>query len=307
MPDPGQGALGRAKGALLGLAVGDALGAPAEFRERGAFEPVTGMAGGGAHGLEPGQWTDDTSMALCLAESILERDGVDPRDLMDRFVDWWRNGANSSTGECFDIGATTEAALARYLETGDPLSGSDDPGTAGNGSLMRLAPVAIAWAGSPDEAAAAARRQSRTTHGAAEAVDACALLAGLLAEAISGAPREAVLRPRRWEGAPGVGAVAAGGWRGKGREGIRSDGYAVHTLEAALWAVGRGGSFGEALLAAVNLGHDADTVGAVTGQLAGALWGVGGIPGEWLAALAWRDRIERLAEGLFRRGRDGGP
>ncbi len=292
----------RAAGALLGLAVGDALGTTLEFSTRGAKPRVTDLVGGGPFDLAPGQWTDDTSMALCLAESILERGAIDPEDLMKRFVAWWREGHNSVLGCCFDIGFTTRAALQRFLETGEPLSGSVDPRAAGNGSLMRLAPVAIRWRGAPGKARAAARLQSRTTHGSAQAVDACDFFAGLLVEAIEGEPQEAILRPRAFGGDKAVAEIASGSWRGKRRDEIASSGYVVHTLEAALWAVDKARSFEDAVLAAVNLGDDADTVGAVTGQLAGALWGASRIPAAWLEKLAWRRRIERLALDLFDAG-----
>ncbi len=289
----------RAAGALLGLAVGDALGTTLEFSTRDVKPRVADLVGGGPFDLAPGQWTDDTSMAICLAESILERGAIDPEDLMNRFVAWWREGHNSVLGCCFDIGFTTRAALQRFLETGEPLSGSVDPRAAGNGSLMRLAPVAIRWCGDPGKAREAARLQSRTTHGAAQAVDACGFFAGLLVAAIEGEPKEALLRPRAFAGDKAVAEIAACSWRGKRRDAISSSGYVVHTLEAALWAVDTARSFEDAVIAAVNLGDDADTVGAVTGQLAGALWGASRIPSAWLEKLAWRRRIERLALSLF--------
>ena len=132
--------------ALLGLAVCDALGTAVEFQAPGSFAPVTEMTGGGVFGLEAGQWTDDTSMALCLAESLIACRGFDARDQMERYVRWWRRGHWSSTGHCFEIGATVSAALRRFESTGVPLSGSTDPRTAGNGSLMRLAPVPLWFA-----------------------------------------------------------------------------------------------------------------------------------------------------------------
>ena len=136
----------RALGCLLGLAVGDALGTTLEFARRDSRPAVTDMVGGGPFGLPPGAWTDDTSMALCLAESLLAHGRVDPHDLMTRFVRWYRDGHNSVTGTCFDIGGATRAALERFLRTGDPLAGSTDPRSAGNGSIMRLAPVPLAYA-----------------------------------------------------------------------------------------------------------------------------------------------------------------
>ena len=292
--------LDRAKGALVGLALGDALGTTLEFERRDALPPVTDIVGGGPFGLAPGEWTDDTSMALCLADSLLAAAGLDPGDLIERFRRWYEHGYNSVTGGCFDIGVTTAGALQSFLATADPLSGSTDPRSAGNGSLMRLSPVAIRWWHNPAEAVAAARLQSRTTHAAAQAVEACALYAELLVEAIGGAPKETVLRSRDWPGDAEIAEVAAGSWRAKERDAISSSGYVLHTLEAALWCVSRSGSIEEALILAANLAGDADTVAAVTGQLAGALWGISGAPAAWLAKLAWRDRIESLAAELFK-------
>jgi ADP-ribosyl-[dinitrogen reductase] hydrolase len=142
---PAPGVRDRAAGALVGLAVGDALGTALEFSERDTDAPLTGMVGGGPFGLRPGEWTDDTAMALCLADSLLARRGLDQRDLIARFVRWWRAGENSCTGTCFDIGGTTRRALAVFERTGNPVAGSTNPQSAGNGSLMRLAPVAIYW------------------------------------------------------------------------------------------------------------------------------------------------------------------
>ena len=289
------GAPDRAKGALVGLALGDALGTTLEFAGRDTKPPVTDLMGGGPFGLAAGEWTDDTSMALCLADSLLERGLLDVQDLMERFLRWWEEGHNSVTGECFDIGVTTAAALQSYRNTGEPLSGSTDPRSAGNGSLMRLSPVAIRWWHDRSRATAAARLQSRTTHGAAQAVEACALYAELLVEAIAGTPKETVLRAREWRGDAQIAEVAAGSWRARERNDISSSGYVLHTLEAALWCVDRSDSIEDALVLAANLADDADTVAAVTGQLAGALWGMSGAPAGWLEKLAWRERLEALA------------
>ena len=292
----------RAQGALIGLALGDALGTTLEFSTRDTLPPVNDLVGGGPFKLARGQWSDDTSMALCLADSLLARNGLDARDLVERFCQWHEEGYNSVTGHCFDIGVTTSEALRSYRTTGEPLSGSTDPGSAGNGSLMRLAPVAIRWWHDRAAAVAAARLQSRTTHGAPQAVEACALFAELLVEAIGGAPMKRVLQARDWDGDAGIAAVAAGSWCSKARDDISSSGYVLHTLEAALWCVGRSESIAESLILAANLGVDADTVGAVTGQLAGALWGRSGAPAAWLDKLAWRQHLETLAVGLYEAG-----
>lgn len=288
----------RAIGAFLGLACGDALGTTLEFCTRDSRPPVTSLIGGGPFNLKPGEWTDDTSMALCLADSILAKRGFDPRDTMDRFVRWWRTGENSVTGRCFDIGITTREALGRFERTGKPVSGSTDPNTAGNGSLMRLAPVAVAWWRSPREAAEIARQQSRLTHGAMEAVEACGLFVALLCAAISGAGKAETLDSVRDGASPTRGTKLGERWRTAKRDQIRSSGYVIHTLEAALWAVNSTSSFEKAVITAANLGDDADTVAAVTGQLAGAIYGWSAIPPAWRSALAWHDRLLDTASKL---------
>ena len=149
---------------FLGLAIGDALGAPVEFMPPGTFEPVKGFRSGGRFNLDPGQWTDDTSMALCLAESLIECNGFDPKDQMDRYLKWVKDGYLSSTGYCFDIGQTCSRALANYRFTGDPFSGPTHERSAGNGSLMRLAPIPLFYFNDPEKAIYYAGESSRTTH-----------------------------------------------------------------------------------------------------------------------------------------------
>lgn len=294
---PSPAILDRARGALLGLAVGDALGTTLEFTERDSQALHTEMTGGGPFNLAGGDWTDDTAMALALADSLITCQGFDPHDLATRFVSWWREGAYSCTGTCFDIGITTHEALARFVQTQEPYAGSTDPRSAGNGSLMRLAPVALFALHDARLADQLARDQSRVTHAATQAVEACAFFVQLLREAIQGQPD--VLHPRTWAGDPSIAAVAAGSWRQKPRDEIRSSGYVIDTLEAALWAVGTTSSFEDALILAVNLADDADTVGAVTGQLAGALYGAAAIPERWLYLLAWRTQITETAAKLL--------
>lgn len=292
----------RALGCLLGLAVGDALGSTVEFRARGTFAPVTGLVGGGPFRLLPGQWTDDTSMAICLAESLLHDPLLDPADLMARFLRWWRQGENSSTGACFDIGNATRAALARYERTGEPLAGDPSPNAAGNGSVMRLAPVAVRHWREPRRAEAVAERQSACTHATPVAIAGCALLAEVLCGLIAGGGK-AALTPRPAKGwPPRIRAIAGGKWRGAQEAAISSSGYVVHTLEAAFWAVDGAEGFADAVLRAVNLGDDADTVGAVAGMVGGALWGLSGIPPEWVATLHDGPRLRGLAAALFDAG-----
>ena len=307
-PDEGEPSLDverirdRALGAFIGLAVGDAVGTTLEFERRDAHPLLTDMVGGGPFKLKPGQWTDDTSMALALAESLAfaSSESLDAKDLMDRFVDWRNEKDYCCTGILFDIGNTVRAALNRYLRDNNPFAGSTDPGTAGNGSLMRLAPVALRFWNDRPALDRAAAEQSRTTHAAEEAVDACRAFAGMLADAIAGRPRDQVLRPGRYfKGASAISNILAGSWCGKHREAIESSGYVVHTLEAAIWSVARTCNFRDAVLLAANLADDADTTAAVTGQLAGALYGLSDIPCEWVNRLAWQERLLRAGERLL--------
>lgn len=295
MPSPVED---RARGALLGLAVGDALGTTLEFEKRDIHPLHTEMTGGGPFGLQPGQWTDDMATALALADSLIAHPEFDAVDLMTRLAAWLKKGEYSCTGTCFDVGITTRNAIGLFRRSGNPFAGSEAPDTAGNGSIMRVSPVAIVALNDPALAARLAREQSRTTHAAAEAVEACDLLVLILREAILGRGKDA-LRPREWEGTRAVQRIARGGWATRDRSQIKSTGYVIDTLEAALWCTSKADNFEEALVLAVNLAGDADTVGAVTGQIAGAVFGASAIPQRWLQPLAWRQRIEETAGRLL--------
>lgn len=260
------------------------------------------MVGGGPFNLKAGEWTDDSALALCLADSILACDGLDERDLMERFCRWYELGENSCTGSCFDIGITTRKALEAYRRTDNPIAGPVDPRTAGNGSIMRLAPLVLRYWNDNDRLKDAARRQSYTTHGAQESVDGCDALATVLASLIRGMPLHEVLSASYGPFCPGVQAIMDGSWRGKARGDIRSSGYVIDSLESAFWCLSETNTFRDAVLLAVNLGDDADTVGAITGQLAGATYGVSSIPEEWFAQLAWNARLATTAEQLFEAG-----
>jgi len=296
----------RSRGCLLGLAVGDAVGTTVEFRPRGSFPPVTDMVGGGPFGLKPGQWTDDTSLALCLAESLIEKQGFDARDQMERYVRWYREGHLSSTGRCFDIGNATSSALHRFEETGEPFSGSTDPYNAGNGSLMRLVPIPMFFYPDVEKAVLHADESSRTTHGAVECLDACCLYAFMLVKALDGESKDDILfvltNTVVMQGqSPKIRAIAAGEYRDKTADQIRGSGYVVESLEAALWCFLKTDTFRDAILKAVNLGDDADTTAAVCGQIAGAHYGESGIPAEWLDRLCMREMITEFADGLQKR------
>ncbi len=294
-----------ALGALVGLAVGDALGAPVEFLRPGSFPPVTGYRTGGVLNLPLGCWTDDTALALCLTESLIACGGMDQVDQLRQYVRYWREGYQAPTGVCLDIGTTTRRALEAFLRTGAPIAAPVPGLTPGNGSLMRLAPIPIFWAMDPVRAVDAAAQMSRTTHAAPESIDACRYLAALLASAIHGADREALVAPQFspapgfWDSAPlcpAIAAVAEGSYLSRDPPEVRAGGGAVACLEAALWAFSRGRSFEEVVLAAVNLGEDADTAGAVAGQLAGACYGHSGIPAAWREGL--HDHQDLLTTGM---------
>jgi ADP-ribosyl-[dinitrogen reductase] hydrolase len=294
----------RCRGCLLGLAVGDAMGTTVEFSPRGSFAPLTDMVGGGPFRLEPGQWTDDTSMALCLATSLVERQGFDPVDQRNRYCNWSEFGYLSSNGRCFDIGNTVSAALSRYQATGDPFGGSTDPRSAGNGSLMRLAPVPMFYHLDRARIRHYSGESSRTTHGAPECIEACGLFAEMLARAFEGAAKPDILFSGEPEAAqsPTLQAIARGSYRGKTMDEVRGTGYVVDCLEAALWCFLTTDSFAAAILQAANLGDDADTTAAVCGQIAGAYYGASGIPAQWLERLAMREEIASLADRLYSAG-----
>ncbi|QEL16055.1 ADP-ribosylglycohydrolase family protein [Limnoglobus roseus] len=297
----------RHRGCLLGLAVGDALGTTLEFKPPGTFTPITDMIGGGPFRLQPGQWTDDTSMALCLAESLIAKNGFDPIHQLETYCRWYRDGHLSATGRCFDIGNVTRSALHSFEVHPTEYPGPTAAECGGNGSLMRLAPVPIRWSREPDRAIFYAGQSSRTTHGAAECVDACRYYAGLTVAALHGRDKAAVLgndfepvqAVLRETLAPKIRAIAAGFYKGAEPPEIKGSGYVVKSLEAALWAFHRTDTFRDGALLAVNLGDDADTTGAVYGQIAGAYYGEDGIPAEWRAKLALRERIEEFADSLF--------
>lgn len=299
-------------GALMGLAAGDALGVPVEFEPRSSREadPVRGMRGGGTWKLEPGTWSDDASLALCLAESIVEK-GFDPEDSGRRSLAWLDEGLWTARGIAFDVGGATRRALGR-IRSGMPavLAGGRGENDNGNGSLMRILPASVWLCRLPEPARfRAIAAYSATTHGHSRSIMACwlhclvagRLLAGdvpreayaaamaearsLIATLPSSARAEAGAYARVLDG--GLPALPAGA--------IRGSGYVVHCLEASLWCLATTGDFASCVLAAVNLGEDADTTGAVAGGLAGLAYGRDAIPAEWVCALARSREIEALA------------
>lgn len=293
----------RAIGALVGLAVGDAVGTTLEFTPRDRHT-VTDMVGGGPFRLKPGEWTDDTSMALCLAETLLETKYTDTDCFRDKMLKWYREGYNSSNGVCFDIGNTTRYALEQYVIQGGDWYGNYEPETAGNASIIRLSPVAIYFYRNFPKAFYNAKNQSMATHCSIEAINSAEYLTALLVQLINGHSKEKVFSPQRLPFVPRVLIINAGEYKQKTRDQIRSSGYVIDTLEAAMWAVWNTDNFRDAILLAANLADDADSVAATAGQLAGALYGWSGIPQEWKDKLVQHDRIAAMAGELFDRAPD---
>ena len=286
----------RLVGSLVGLAVGDCVGAAVEFRSRDTFPEVTDMLGGGPFNLPVGYWTDDTSMALCLAESLIKYPYLDKKDLLSRFSDWYRHGYNSSTGRCFDIGTTTRSAIRNFEDTGAEINNTHFM-DAGNGSIMRLAPAAIKWHNDLDRAVAIAVMQGETTHGSAECRDSCDLMTRVLIKAYNATSKEEVLDLEikdYWEEKVKLIPATLDVVRNQ----VSSTGYVIHTLHAALWCFKNTDNFRDAILLATNLGDDTDTVAAVTGQIAGAYYGLEGIPQDWKDKLFDYQRIVDLANEL---------
>ena len=295
----------RIRGALVGLALGDAIGTTLEFEPRDSYDPIDDLVGGGPFELEPGQWTDDTSMALCLANSLIECTGFDPLDQMKRYVRWYREGYCSSTGNCFDIGATVETALLSFESSGNPFSGSTDPCSAGNGSIMRLAPVPIYYNTGLRDAINYSGESSKTTHGAEESVAGCQLLGSVLWHLLNGTEKNALLDQSTQAIADlgiklpeKIADIGRGTFHAKQRSEICGSGYVVDSLEAALWCFYQTETYRDAVLLSANLGDDADTTAAVCGQIAGAYYGYDSIPKEWKERLYMHETIVRLANQL---------
>jgi ADP-ribosyl-[dinitrogen reductase] hydrolase len=268
--------LDRALGCLIGSAVGDALGAPVEFMRPGTFEPVSVYRAGGPFKLRAGEWTDDTAMALGLAEALI----VDPdlgSDLVyQNWLAWYREGEFIPAGTCFDIGSQTSAALSAFA-AGRSIEATQ---SAGNGGIMRLAPIATRWWFTPYECAHMAAKQSNLTHNNVD----CSHIAGSLGYDLADLIARGPAASQDWPQITGP---------------VENTGYVRHTIHNAMWAYTSQPDFESAVLVAVNLGHDSDTVGAVAGAIAGAAYGLSQIPTRLVQGLLWVDRLKTVAEALW--------
>jgi len=284
-------------GCFRGLAVGDALGAPVEFSQRGSFVPVTSYRPSTFHGLNAGEWTDDTIMALCLAESMIESNGYDSFSVMSSYVKWYKEGYNSPKGTCFDIGNQTSTALDIFIDS-PFLDKSSQTSSAGNGTIMRLAPASIVSLNLSDEDSKKLFTVSALdTHNNSETIESTILFGFILKGLLSGKDKNesfdyAVDLTNNYNNvADNVLSVTD--------DTVGNSGYVVVSLAAAWWAFSTTDSFKDAVLKAVNLGGDADTIAAITGQLAGSFYGDSGIDEILKLGLYQTERFERLAKSLL--------
>jgi ADP-ribosyl-[dinitrogen reductase] hydrolase len=266
-------------GSILGLAIGDAFGASVEFKKRNTYPKVTDYQSGGEFNLKAGQWTDDTTLALCILESINRLGEFNLHDQMNNFLKWWHQGFLSSTGFCFDIGNTTKAALDRYQKENVLFAGKPSD-SASNGAIMRLAPVPIFFHKNLKSAITQSVLHTKTTHAAIECLEASALFAYVLYFIFEGKTKNEILKFIHFEEklTTQVDDIKKGMFKNKTPEEISGQGSAICTLEAAFYAFYKFDNFYDGLVFVVNLGDDTDTVGAVYGQIAGAYYGIDHIP-----------------------------
>jgi ADP-ribosylglycohydrolase len=294
----------RFQGALLGLAVGDALAAHTQFRKPGTFAEVGDLLGGGPFDLPRGAWTDDTAMSLLLAESLLEREGFDAHDQVQRYARWQRDGYGSATGQCVGISASVARALATAQYKRQPFAGSHDPEQLEKDPLSRVAPPVMYFFANVSTAVAKANEAARLTAQAPMVLDCVRLFAAMVHLALSGRDKAAVLHPPRelWLTAgtrPEVLALYDGSYARRQPPEITGGGGILEALEAALWAFNGSETFREGALMAANLGRDADVVAAVYGQVAGAYHGVSAIPGIWRNSLIKQEVVIDTADRLL--------
>lgn len=293
------------KACTLGHAVGDALGVPVEFKTREELDedPVTDMRGFGTYNVPAGSWSDDTSMSLCALEA-LAREDFTWESVMDNFGRWYYKDEFTPTGKTFDVGRTCRSAIDSYFIRHANISecGKNNEHSNGNGSLMRIIPFALYGHYYPDKLRNIITAGSSLTHAHLRSVIACDIYSHILLGLIDTGSKAAVLwgidKAKKYYGetAEWTHYKELYNIGSRDRDSIKSSGYVVDTLEAALWCLLTTESYRDCVLNAVNLGMDTDSVAAVAGGLAGALYGLEGIPQAWLSGLIRRDFIEKLCE-----------
>ncbi len=292
----------RCLGSFVGLAVGDAVGAPLEFSHRGTFRPIEDMIEGGYFNLKTGEWTDDTAMALCLAESLLRMNGFDAKDQMDHYSRWFLDGVFSCKDRAFGMGQTFMNSIIKYHMTGDPFSGMSRPKRPGNGCIMRLAPIPIFFYPDLEKIIRYSGESSKTTHGMPESIYASRLFGEILGLALAGKSKEEILFSNQIGDSDCpeiISGISCGNYRSKPESEIESTFFAGKCLEAALWCFLNTDNFRDAILKAANLGGDADSTAAVCGQVAGAYYGIDSIPQNWKDVLVKKELIFSIAQQLL--------
>lgn len=296
-------------GCMFGLAIGDSLGLPIQFLQRDTYVPISDYRAGGSFNTVEGEYSDDTAMALCLTDSLINCQEHNAKDQLDRYLLWLNEGYMSTRTKAFDIGNTVYESLMHYEKTGITITPFNTENYSGNGSLMRLAPVVLFYANDIHNAVYYAGESSKTTHASPIAIDACRYLAYVLVKLFKGQSKNFLFNdegiaekrlffydnPLHKE----INKISEGSFLQKVRDDIASSGYVVHTLEASMWSFFYSDSFQEGILKAVNLGDDADTVGAVTGQLLGAYYGIDKIPSSFIYRLLNNDFILRQTQRLI--------
>ena len=300
----------KAIGSIVGFAIGDALGAPAEFKERGTFEPIEFYRSGGKFNLPAGAYTDDTAMTLCLAQSLLDKNGCDTDDQLQKYCSWLKDGYMSATGVSIGCGKQIYRALLNYLSKKSTVCTIGNNRSAGNGSLMRVAPIAIYYMEDLNKAMQCAQKSSYTTHKLKICADACIAYTWLLYGFYKGFSKDDILSKeytdyylfeydKNYSYNSEIINILQGSYKNKSEDDINSSGYVVHTLEATLWAFYNSNNFKEGLLKAINLGKDSDTIGAIYGSIAGAYYGIDNIDNDLIEGLMHNKKITEISKQLY--------
>lgn len=291
------------KGSIFGLAIGDSLGAVVENKTREFVRicPVSDLMPSKSHQTKRGEFTDDTSMMLCLAESLLEKAGFDATDQIEKYIKWKNEGYMGCQNRCIGIGGTTAYSLDEYEYHNNPLGAENNPNRAGNGSIMRLAPIAIYFRNSLIDVIKYSKLSSKVTHGANLCVLCCELFGVILYKVLLGETNKDNILNNQFivSNSLEMQPLYKASFINKSIDEIKANAYVINSLEAALWCFYYTTNYKDAVLKAVSLGDDTDTTAAIVGQLAGAYYGFDSIPSEWVDAIAMKDILENTSKMLF--------
>lgn len=303
--------MSKVRDGLLGFAIGDAMGVPIEFKKRSELidNPVTQMIGYGTYNQPEGTWSDDTSMTIATMDSIINKKGIDYKNIMGSFLSWFSIGKYTATGSLFDIGCTCSDALSKYSSCSYyPLEcGMNDINSNGNGSLMRMLPVALfCYYKKLDDKdiIILVNNMSSLTHAHEISKMGCYIYVRYIMSLLSGKDKfEAYEEIKKLDYTcyskntiKEYSRVLKGNLAGLSLDEINSSGYVVHSLEASLWVILNTESFKQAIIGSINLGEDTDTIGAITGSIAGLIYGYKEIPDIWLDKLKRKDYLIKLAD-----------